>query len=1285
MTDRGKRVGSYLLLDELGKGGMGNVYLAEHIQTGKVVALKTVRLAKRKLLSQLRREIDALSQIQHPGIVGIVEQGVHGGRPWYAMELVTGTTLRDYLRETFPAHLTDMTVEEAPQTQRSHQQDSHPSLDYIIDWIDDGESLPDPTMEEDPSHSTQTTTQSPGETVKEGTLFRWNILEEEETTKPSASQNLQNSLKAAYGLSITLAYLHGEGIVHCDLKPENIILQEDGWPVLIDFGLLVQFAGGVNREVLELTQEGAGTLPYMSPEQINGDLLDARSDIYAMGCILYEMLVGEPPFVGHHYDVVAQHLFETPIPPSERVRGIPPALNQLVMRMLAKERQDRIGYADVVGGFLQEIDPALRTQTPFGEYQLQVQPPEGEPVLTPRLRLTEENQPPSSPDDTYPEVPTIPKKRKEAVTHTLLPELGEETIPLSGDEKDRSSIVAHKGQRSTTLLQLPLPRVYLYRPSLTGRHESWDKLKAKIDALRKKKTSGLVLLGGESGLGKTRLILELAQYARVKQLQIIVSRCQEHFAPAMSMFHPFLEAMGDKVRERQGFELPFFETDTELVAPIQTFVHSEPEQLFVTGTQAPSHAHLRVYRTLQQQLEKFSAEQPLLFLIDDLHLADELSLGALAYLSRPNTLPNVLFVGAYRSEECPIALKMLSNQKSVSQVSLGRLKDEDITATVGDMLAMSEVPERLANTLIRYAQGNPYFVAEYLHVAVAEGLLQRDMGGQWHFDSLLIPEPNQKHQDLSLNVPSALRALVLRRVAKLPAESRMLLAVTAVLGREAPISLLHLVTGMPSKKWWKVVEQLQRLLILETTGNDTLRFAHEQFRDAIYAEMSEAARAMYHCKIAEVMEQHWTKEIELHYATLAHHWRHANELEKAANYYKLAAELARSKYATEEAIRSYQSFLQIQTSSAKEYLTVKLALAELLTLQGHIEPAHETLRQALDLVRQQHKPFTEAQVHLRMGKLLWHQGHREESRLSTEEALGLYRQLGDRRGIGSTLAHLGHCSYYQSKWKEAQKYYQEAMYLYRQADDQLDQGQMILNLARLSSRQGKLPEARELCQNALACFHELAASRPEALALEQMAYIELYQENLEQAQRLATRALQTFREEGDPFHEGMALGTLARISQNAGQVDNALQMFRDAIALHQKIQHPLFAAVHQLQRISLERLMGYNLRDLELEIAEVEKFLKKTQDPFYLSILQCERGHIELAKRRSANRQVREARRTLTSAHIDPYAPTEAGIRLQRLSNAQHRFSKNIRLFKGEDLQSLPAKLRESLQKKSQS
>jgi len=162
-----------------------------------------------------------------------------------------------------------------------------------------------------------------------------------------------------------LGVLHGQNIVHRDVKPSNVFLVGGSVrrPKLLDFGIARPMP---SSDRVTKTGAGDGTIGYMAPEQVRGDsVLDARCDVFALGCVLFECLTGRPPFVGEHALAILTRIVLEPAPaPSDLCPGVPPALDDLVARMLARDREGRPADASEVVAELTTLEGMPKVEIP---------------------------------------------------------------------------------------------------------------------------------------------------------------------------------------------------------------------------------------------------------------------------------------------------------------------------------------------------------------------------------------------------------------------------------------------------------------------------------------------------------------------------------------------------------------------------------------------------------------------------------------------------------------------------------------------------------------------------------------------------------------------------------------------------------------------------------------------------------------------------------------------------------------------------------------------------------
>lgn len=186
---------------------------------------------------------------------------------------------------------------------------------------------------------------------------------------------INEAVQITVGVLSALEYSHYEGIVHRDIKPGNIMITQDGKVKVMDFGIARAVAD--SSATMTSTNSVVGTAQYLSPEQARGEVVDARSDLYSTGCLLYELLTGKPPFQGDSAVAVAyQHVSATPKPPSAVAPDVPDAIDRVVMKSLAKKRDERYQTAAQMRNDLLAASRGEAVMAPaINVWDAQLQPP----------------------------------------------------------------------------------------------------------------------------------------------------------------------------------------------------------------------------------------------------------------------------------------------------------------------------------------------------------------------------------------------------------------------------------------------------------------------------------------------------------------------------------------------------------------------------------------------------------------------------------------------------------------------------------------------------------------------------------------------------------------------------------------------------------------------------------------------------------------------------------------------------------------------------------------------
>jgi serine/threonine protein kinase len=373
-----KVIGPYRVLETLGSGGAGTVYRALDRRTNDEVALKLLSAGPAmdaRAARRLAREFETLADLSHPNVVKVFESGVHQGWPYLAMELIEGLTLRHYLDMSGENLLSNAgptprsplsirrTTDDDFGTSRESLSDSEHSGEAVFGLAAFGDEAPSEDLAsyagaglaggfataDDSDDSLEPLAPPPPAPKQPPVEERPQVLRVEELNRPERMGRLKDAMLQ---VCEALAYIHGHGLVHRDLKPSNIMVDEDRQVRLMDFGLAKFLADDV-----AITEAGkmVGTYRYMAPEQILGEPLDGRSDLYSLGVILYELLSGRLPFDAKTPNELWRQVLETePTPVLALNLHGDPQLARVAHRLIRKEPDDRFQTAEEVYEALSE-------------------------------------------------------------------------------------------------------------------------------------------------------------------------------------------------------------------------------------------------------------------------------------------------------------------------------------------------------------------------------------------------------------------------------------------------------------------------------------------------------------------------------------------------------------------------------------------------------------------------------------------------------------------------------------------------------------------------------------------------------------------------------------------------------------------------------------------------------------------------------------------------------------------------------------------------------------------
>ncbi len=430
----------------------------------------------------------------------------------------------------------------------------------------------------------------------------------------------------------------------------------------------------------------------------------------------------------------------------------------------------------------------------------------------------------------------------------------------------------------------------------------------------------VVLVQGEAGIGKTRFLKEVQEAATYQGVQICASRCHEDL---ILPYFPFVDTLLSQFEQSLGHAVSPLNAD---VAVIRRLRHRGSGTSFPAAPHAPERGEqekLRFFLAVSRATMTLAQQQPMLFVVDDLHWADQPSLDLFAYLvfrmadtATQAALP-LCIMGTHRPVESETRLARFiarfQRESLYQSLELFGLNESDMRELLHS-LGVMRPSYQFFGTLNNATHGNPLFTQEIVHHLVHKGALQ-EQGGYLVADTASMA---------TLQLPERVTDAIAIRLQSLSEDRRQILTLAAFLGERFSLHLLQTVSEMPEDTLLDVLEEGIRQHVL-LNEDQSFQFAHPLTRHAFYNAPSTMRRQRIHLRIAQALEHLYGNSLEAHMLEVAYHLIGAGPMADAKTVMMYARQAGD------------QAFAMFAWSDAAQYYEAALAAAE---LTGNVSPHH---------------------------------------------------------------------------------------------------------------------------------------------------------------------------------------------------------------------------------------------------------------------------------------------------------------------------------------------------------
>lgn len=628
---------------------------------------------------------------------------------------------------------------------------------------------------------------------------------------------------------------------------------------------------------------------------------------------------------------------------------------------------------------------------------------------------------------------------------------------------------------------------------MVGRAQELARVQHVVETLARDGRGGIVLVTGEAGMGKTRLLGELKQWItrtpELAELRVYEGGCvaygQSAYDVQVQILAGLLQIRPDDpaptrrekirmgVRELAGehalFDiLPYIEylmglppTERELTERIR---HLEPAQL-----------RQQMFLAMRDLLVHAAREHPLVLSFEDLHWVDKPALDLLLFLLKTEDAPIVFVCLARPSNNQAVPqiqqLTAAAAEGQFTQIALEPLSLQDSAALVDQLLTIADLPQALRQMIPQRADGNPFYVEEILRALIDRNIIRRQ-GERWE-----MTPGSDAH---SFPVPRTLESLIMTRVDHLSESTRYVAQCAAVIGRDFSDSILLRISETNPSRLENDLQELIDHEVLQQTANGQERyfaFRHILTQQTIYNSVLVRRREQLHNKIATAMEELYAEQLDDQAERLAFHYGESKDAAKALPHVIRSAERAASRFANEEALSYYRVALDLATRTqapAELRTRILIGLGDSQTHSGDFDGAATNLRAAWELARSEPASPMQArqtaEIARRLGRGFERRARYDDAMQWLESALReINRDVSSVQAVERVRIYLdiGWVHYRRGNLDEAEHWRLRSLEISEGLDYYAEMGSAYNGLAALYSLRGDWNRATEYAERGL--------------------------------------------------------------------------------------------------------------------------------------------------------------------------------------------------------------------------